>query len=97
MSELYYKRRTLFSITVDDSHLQLEKEFEYVLWNVVIQSDQITEMSINFLFWCLPETNNIFFHFFFEITQKKEMQEFIQVCHCDVLNCILSQCRQSVL
>lgn len=25
------------------------------------------------------------------------MQEFIQICHCGVVNCILSQLRQSVL
>lgn len=35
-----------------------------------------------------------FFFFFFEITKKYEMQEFIQVCHSAMAICILSQFRQ---
>lgn len=61
MSERCYKRRTVFIIRDDDLHLQLERESAYVLRSVIIQSDQITGMSINFLSCCSAKTNHFFF------------------------------------
>lgn len=45
----------------DELHLQLEKESACFLQSVAIQSDQITGLSLDFLFSCLPKTNPLFF------------------------------------
>lgn len=41
----------------DELHFKLEKESACVLQSVLIQSDQIKGLSLNFLFSSLPKTN----------------------------------------